>query len=66
MDAAINDPTPVVFASTRYPYSITLPIGWVTTPASATWHGTTAPIFDDPVVDAFGPAAQIPDPGRLA
>jgi hypothetical protein len=49
-------PTPVVFTSARYRYSITLPTGWVAmSPASATWDGKTAPIFNDPVVDAFGP-----------
>jgi hypothetical protein len=52
-------PTPPVFSSARYRYSITLPSGWVTTPASATWDGTTAPIFNDPVVDAFGPAGDV-------
>ncbi len=51
-----STPTPVVFTSARYRYSITLPTGWVAmSPASATWDGTTAPIFNDPVVDAFGP-----------
>jgi len=52
--AAASSPTGTVFTSTRYKYSITLPKGWVATAATATWSGTTAPIFDDPVVDAFG------------
>ncbi|HEV8402380.1 MAG TPA: hypothetical protein VGQ31_05035 [Candidatus Limnocylindrales bacterium] len=52
-------PTPLVFTSAPYRYSITLPTGWVATPAHATWDGTTAPIFDDPVVDAFGPAGDV-------
>src|ERR1051325_11626775 len=31
--ATVSAPaSPVVFASTRYPYSITLPIGWAATP----------------------------------
>jgi hypothetical protein len=48
--------TPVVFTSKLYPYSITLPAGWVATAAAtAKWDGTTAPIFNDPVVDAFAP-----------
>jgi hypothetical protein len=51
--------TPVVFTSTLYPYSITLPAGWVTTPARAQWDGTSAPIFNDPVVDAFGPVGDV-------
>jgi hypothetical protein len=45
----------VVFASTRYRYSITLPIGWVATPASVTWDGQGAPTVEDPFVDVFGP-----------
>jgi hypothetical protein len=52
---AASSGTPVVFSSTRYPYSITLPIGWVATPASATWDGTGAPTSDDSAVDLFGP-----------
>jgi hypothetical protein len=53
-------PTPLVFTSAPYRYSITLPTGWlVAAPARATWDGTTAPIFDDPVVDAFGPAGDV-------
>jgi len=49
----------LLFTSARYRYSITLPTGWVATPASATWDGKTAPIFDDPVVDAFGPVGDV-------
>jgi hypothetical protein len=52
-------PTPQVFTSARYRYSITLPTGWVATPALAKWDGTTAPIFNDPVVDAFGPVGDV-------
>jgi len=52
---ASTSPTPVVFASTRYRYSITLPVGWVATPASATWSGLGAPTIEDPAVDVFGP-----------
>ena len=52
-------PTPLVFSSARYLYSITLPTGWVATPATATWDGKTAPIFNDPVVDAFGPVGDV-------
>jgi hypothetical protein len=52
-------PTSLVFTSARYRYSITLPTGWVATPARATWDGTTAPIFNDPVVDAFGPVGDV-------
>jgi hypothetical protein len=45
----------VVFTSTRYPYSITLPISWVATPAIETWDGTGAPVGrDEPTADAFG------------
>ena len=50
---------PLLFTSTRYRYSITLPTDWVATPASATWDGKTAPIFNDPVVDAFGPDGDV-------
>ena len=50
---ASSSPTAVVFASTHYPYSITLPIGWVATPARTTWDGTGAPTYDDPPVDEF-------------
>ena len=57
--AAAAAPSPVVFTSRVYPYSITLPVGWVATAASAMWDGTTAPIFDDPVVDAFGPPGDV-------
>jgi hypothetical protein len=52
-------PTPMVFTSARYGYSITLPTGWVARPAIATWDGKTAPIFNDPVVDAFGPVGDV-------
>ncbi len=52
-------PTPLVFTSARYRYSITLPTGWVATPARAMWDGATAPIFNDPVVDAFGPVGDV-------
>jgi hypothetical protein len=48
----------VVFASTRYPYSITLPIGWAAIPAPVTWDGTGAPTIEDPWVDAFAPAGR--------
>ncbi len=51
--------TPLVFTSAQYRYSITLPTGWVATPARATWDGTTAPIFNDPVVDAFGSVGDV-------
>ena len=54
-----STPTPLVFTSARYRYSITLPTGWVATPARAIWDGTTAPIFNDPVVDAFGPVGDV-------
>jgi hypothetical protein len=54
-----STPTPLAFTSARYRYSITLPTGWVATPAGATWDGTTAPIFNDPVVDAFGPVGDV-------
>jgi hypothetical protein len=50
--------TPVVFASTRYPYSITLPIGWVASPAVETWNGGGAPAIEDTAVDAFGPVGE--------
>ena len=50
---AASSPTPVVFASTRYPYSIALPIGWVATSARTTWDGTGSPTADDPAVDEF-------------
>ena len=49
----------MVFASKVYPYSITLPSGWVADAASAKWSGTTAPIFDDAVVDKFGPVGEV-------
>jgi hypothetical protein len=52
---ATSSPTPVVFTSTRYRYSITLPIGWVATPARVTWDGTGLPTSDDPAVDVFEP-----------
>src|SRR5207248_1203001 len=52
--SATSSPTSVVFASTRYSYSITLPTGWLATPARATWDGTGAPTSEDPVVDLFG------------
>jgi len=55
---ASSSPTPVVFASTRYPYSITLPIGWVASPAVTTWDGTGAPAIEDTAVDAFGPVGE--------
>ena len=48
----------MVFASTRYPYSITLPIGWVASPAVTTWDGTGAPAIEDTSVDAFGPVGE--------
>jgi hypothetical protein len=54
--AAAAPSTPVVFASTLYPYSITLPIGWVPLPAVTTWDGKSAAAIDDAAVDAFGPA----------
>ena len=47
--------TPVVFASKHYLYSITLPAGWVATPAERTWDGTGLPVSDDPTVDVFEP-----------
>jgi hypothetical protein len=53
--AAASSPTPVVFASKRYPYSITLPIGWVATPAGRAWDGTGLPTSDDPAADVFEP-----------
>lgn len=46
-----------VFTSARYHYSITLPIGWVATPALETWDGTGAPAIDDPAMDVFGGSA---------
>jgi len=55
---AFSSPTPVVFASTRYPYSITLPIGWVASPAVETWNGSGAPAIEDTAVDAFGPVGE--------
>jgi hypothetical protein len=50
---ASSSPTPMVFASTLYPYSITLPTGWIANAATTTWDGTGAPAGDEPVVDAF-------------
>ena len=43
----------MVFASRRYPYSITLPSGWIANSASSTWDGTGAPAGDEPTVDEF-------------
>jgi hypothetical protein len=54
---AAPSPTAVVFASKRYHYSITLPIGWVATPSSVTWDGQGAPTIEVPMVDRFEPAA---------
>jgi hypothetical protein len=53
---ASSSTTPVVFTSTPYRYSITLPIGWVAEPATTTWNGVGAPNFMDSAVDVFGPA----------
>jgi hypothetical protein len=50
---ATSSPAPVVFSSTPYGYSITLPIGWIATPARVTWDGTGAPAYDDSAVDEF-------------
>ncbi len=55
---ASSSPTPVVFASTPYRYSITLPIGWIGEPATTTWNGIGAPNFMDTAVDVFGPANE--------
>jgi hypothetical protein len=55
---ASTSPTPVVFASTPYRYSITLPIGWIAEPATTTWNGVGAPNFMDTAVDVFGPAGE--------
>jgi hypothetical protein len=51
--AASSSPTPMVFTSTRYRYSITLPSGWVASRASETWDGSGSPAGDEPMVDAF-------------
>ena len=53
--AGSGAPTSTVFASERYPYSITLPPGWVALPAVTTWDGKSAPAIDDAAVDAYGP-----------
>jgi hypothetical protein len=55
---ASSSPTPVVFTSTPYRYSITLPIGWIAEPATSTWDGIGAPNFMDTAVDVFGPANE--------
>ncbi|MGA7989015.1 MAG: hypothetical protein WCB51_11530 [Candidatus Dormiibacterota bacterium] len=48
----------MVFSSTRYRYSITLPGGWIAEPAITTWSGTGAPNIMDTSVDVFGPANE--------
>lgn len=50
---------PGVFASTLYPYSITLPDGWGATPAKEAWNGTGAPAIDDPGMDVFLPPGSV-------
>ncbi len=56
----------LVYTSTRYRYSITLPIGWVAIPATETWLGTGAPTSEAPVVDLFGPPGGSTASGRAA
>ncbi len=58
--------TPLVFASTSYRYSITLPAGWVATPASVTWDGQGAPTSESPAVDLFGPPGVTTTSGPAA
>jgi hypothetical protein len=42
---------PSTFTSSRYGYSIDLPAGWTGYPAFLAWDGTSAPAYDQAVVD---------------
>ncbi len=52
-----SSPTPTVYTSSRYRYSITLPAGWFAGPALQTWDGKGAPTIIDNTVDTFGSSA---------
>ena len=66
LPAATTSPVPVVYTSTRYRYSITLPVGWIATPAGRTWTGSGAPTVEDDSVDEFGPLGMLTAFGSAA
>jgi hypothetical protein len=45
--------SPKQFTSSRYHYSLTLPAGWSTSAATATWDGTGMPGPEDGIADWF-------------
>jgi hypothetical protein len=47
-------PSPVLFESATYHYSVRLPIGWSAKPATTAWDGSGVPVHGDPVTDSFG------------